>query len=661
MDDRLSALERQVDELARALGDMRQRLVALEDARPAVRASALGELMPATHAPAVEAAADENEVASVLALAGRACLILGGAYLLRALTGGAVPRPIGTAIGFAYAVAWLAVAYRDSSQPRLAPPLYGAVAALIAFPILWEATISFHLLSPAAAAVAMTGFTALALAVAWRRRLQALAWITTIAGVCAAPLFMLALGPILPFGFYLAFLGVVTLWMGYSLDWIWLRWPVAFVVDLTVVIMTASVTGVWQREGASGVMLLQLVLFGGYLVSIAARTIWRSRDVIPFEVIQTLALLVVAFGGAAYVMIETGSGAGILGLASLVFGIGSYGVAFAFVDWRRGHWKNFVFYTSLGLVFIVAGTGLSLGAPSHVIAWTGLAVASAALSYRFATLLLWPHTAVYILAAGLMSGLLGLISDAFTASSTVAWAVLTWPAALALAGAGVCCAAPIRAGGESWGPYGRAPKLIVSIVLLLGAGGFLIALSVPLTAGRPGAGADPAIVAGVRTLVLAAAALLLAWLGGRGTFPEGRWLTYVVLVVGGLKLLLNDLLAGRPATLFVSLAVYGTALIVAPKWARRRGPARRRAAPGRRRDGPEGFGGGPLPGCATVVLLGETLEPHQNGRAVPRARPRPRIGCRVFPAGTAPGRQRGTRSGRDSRGTRACAAVGGAR
>jgi hypothetical protein len=333
--------------------------------------------------------------------------------------------------------------------------------------------------------------------------------------------------------------------------------------------MAAAVTGTWQREGASGVMLLQLVLFGAYLVSIAARTIWRSRDVIPFEVVQTLALLAVAFGGAAYVMIETGSGAGLLGLASLVFGIGSYGVAFAFVDWRRGHWKNFVFYTSLGLVFIVAGTGLSLDAPFHALAWTALAVASAALSYRFATLLLWPHATVYMLAAALVSGLLGGISDAFTASSTVAWPAFTWPAVLALAGAAACCAVPIRAGGESWGRYGRAPKVVVALVLLLGAGGLLIALSVPLAAGRPGTGADAAIVAGLRTFVLAAAALLLAWLGGWGIFPEGRWLTYVVLVVGGLKLLFNDFLAGRPATLFVSLAVYGAALIVAPKWARR--------------------------------------------------------------------------------------------
>jgi hypothetical protein len=118
------------------------------------------------------------------------------------------------------------------------------------------------------------------------------------------------------------------------------------------------------------------------------------------------------------------------------------------------------------------------------------------------------------------------------------------------------------------------PKLVVAVVLLLGTGALVIAWSAPIVAGGRPPAADAAIVAGLRTLVLAAAALLLAWLGGREILPEGKWLTYVVLVIAGLKLLVNDFVAGRPATLFMSLAVYGAALILAPKWTRRvRAPA----------------------------------------------------------------------------------------
>jgi hypothetical protein len=42
-----------------------------------------------------------------------------------------------------------------------------------------------------------------------------------------------------------------------------------------------------------------------------------------------------------------------------------------------------------------------------------------------------------------------------------------------------------------------------------------------------------------------------------------------VLAAGGLKLLVEDLPRSRPATLFIALALYGGALIVAPRLASR--------------------------------------------------------------------------------------------
>jgi hypothetical protein len=572
MEERLGVLERQVIELARSLDEVRLRLEAMER-RGAVprRAAAVSAPADLVEPVALDAPPD-TELSGIFGLVGRACLVLGGAYSLRALTdAGTVPRAAGTLVGLAYAVAWLFVAYRpDRSRLRLAPVFNGATSVLIAFPILWEATVSFKLLSPSSAAAATALVTSLGLAVAWRRRLQPLAWIVTCGGMLAALLFMAGLGPSVPFAFYLAFLGVATLWMGYSIDWIWLRWPAALVVDLVVLTLAGSVTGPWQRDGAGAVMALQLVVFAGYLTSIAARTLWRSRDVIPFEVAQTLALLVVAFGGAAYVMSSTGSGASVLGLASLGFGAGSYGVAFAFVDWRRGHWKNFAFYTTLGLALVLAGTWLSLGEPARAVAWTALALGAALLGLRFGTPWLLPHGAAYLVASALASGLLVQISDAFLSSAGVPWAPVTWTSAVVLLGAAACCAVRAPAASAAWIPYARVARLTPVLVLLLGIGGFVVAGAVPVLAGgRPGTSADAAVVAGVRTLVLAAAALLLARLGGDGRLVDGRWLTYLVLALGGLKLLVSDFVAGRPATLVVSLAAYGVALIVAPKWARR--------------------------------------------------------------------------------------------
>jgi hypothetical protein len=42
-----------------------------------------------------------------------------------------------------------------------------------------------------------------------------------------------------------------------------------------------------------------------------------------------------------------------------------------------------------------------------------------------------------------------------------------------------------------------------------------------------------------------------------------------VLVAGGLKLVIEDFRLSRPATLFIALALYGVALIAAPRLARR--------------------------------------------------------------------------------------------
>ena len=571
MDDRVATLEQQVRDLSAAVAALERRVAALDS--PPTLATSDGVLEAVPTAPARVTAVPRSDLTlvTVLTLVGRTCLVLGGAYLLRALTDtGVLPRVGGTALGIVYAVAWLGLAYRlDGAGRGLVAPFYGAATALIAFPILYEATVYRSLLTPAGATLAMAGVTALAFAVAGIRRIQALAWIITIAGLTTALLLFAALGPVTSFGFYLAFLGVWTLWLGYSLDWIWLRWPVAFVADVCVLVLVGSVVGPWHTGDPGAVMTLQLVMFAAYLVSIAARTLWRSRDVVPFEVVQTVALLGVAFGGAVYIMESTGAGATSLGTASLVFGAGSYGVAFAFVNRFAGRWKNFTFYTSLAGVFTLAGVGLIAGANTQAVAWSGMAVLAALLGYRYSAIAIGSHAAVYLVAAALTSGLLGAITEAFTASADHAWVGLSLPAWIVLLATAACAAVPVTTRGQSPAWYLRIPKLAVVIMLLAGAGAAVITYSVPLLSGRSSAAVDPAVVAAIRSVVTGAAVMLLAFVGGRGLFPEGRWLMYVVLILGGIKLLVEDLPSGRPATLVFSLAVYGAALIVAPRWARR--------------------------------------------------------------------------------------------
>jgi hypothetical protein len=268
-------------------------------------------------------------------------------------------------------------------------------------------------------------------------------------------------------------------------------------------------------------------------------------------------------------MTETGAGAGGLGVASLVFGLGSYGVAIAFVDRSEGHWKNFVFYSSLAVVFMLAGVGLTVGAGTQAVVWSGLAVAAAALGYRYSAIAVGAHSAIYLVAGAIVSGLFAFMSDAFTASVARGWAGISLPAWVVLASAAACAAIPVTAQPQYRGRPARIPQVVVVLMLLAGVGAAVIGYAIPLVSGAPGQAADAALAAAIRTVVLGAAVLLLAWTGGRGVFAEGRWLMYVVLVLGGIKLLVEDFVAGRPATLVLSLAVYGAALIVAPRLVRR--------------------------------------------------------------------------------------------
>ena len=571
MEVRVTRLEDQVRELREGMAALERRLARVE-AREAVhppRPEVVPRTIEATITPGALRAEEESTAIAVLSLVGRTCLVLGGAYLLRAVTdGGLLPRPAGVALGLAYALTWLLVAgRRGSSSGPWNGAFHAAAGVMTGFPLVWEATVRFHLFGEWGGAAAMAAVASIGFVMAWMGRNQAVAWVVTTASVLGPLFFMLALGPDVPFGFLLGFTGIVTLWFGYALDWIWLRWPVAFVLDLSVLVMAGAVTSAWQREGAGGVMVLQLVIFGAYLASVAARTLWRSRDVIPFEVVQTLALLVVGYGGAAFVMMSTGAGAAGLGLTSLAFGFGSYAVALVFAE-REGHWKNLVFYTSLGLVFVLAGAALTMEAAWQAGLVAVLAVAAGALGRRHGGGTLPWHSALYLLAGGVSSQLFAQAASAFFASPAYTWPTASWSAAIVLVAASACVCIPLPA-NSPWAVT-RLPRLAQVLTLLVGCGGLVIAAVVRLGAGQPGAGADAAVVAGIRTAVIATSALVLAWLGGRDVLPEGRWLTYAVLVVGGFKLVVEDFLSGRPLNLFLSLAFYGAALIVAPRLARRK-------------------------------------------------------------------------------------------
>jgi hypothetical protein len=283
--------------------------------------------------------------------------------------------------------------------------------------------------------------------------------------------------------------------------------------------------------------------------------------------------LIVAFGGAVYVIRSDGAGVAALGVVSLLFAAGAYASSFAFVE-RRRQPVNFLFYTSLALTFAIVGIALRFAPSSAAVTYVVVAVTAAWLARRYARLALSLHASLYLLASAIASGLVAAASAALVAPAESGWPSAGWPAWLTLAAAFAITARPVVAPVERWGTYARGPRLLLFGLLAWTATGGLVWWLAPLLADPATGGQDASILATLRTAALVAATLALAWMKRLEHGREAGWLVYPLLGFTGLKLLIEDLPKGRPSTLFVTLALYGGALIVGPWLMRRAGTPR---------------------------------------------------------------------------------------
>ena len=143
-----ASVEARLDRIERAVAAMDARLRRVEGAAFRSAADAADAVAPAV-TPAALVSAPTTDVAGTLTLVGRTFVIFAGAYLLRALTeSGTLDRPTGAAAGLAYAAAWSLVAWRLPAARALSATFFGACTVLIGFPLIWEATVRFSLVTP---------------------------------------------------------------------------------------------------------------------------------------------------------------------------------------------------------------------------------------------------------------------------------------------------------------------------------------------------------------------------------------------------------------------------------------------------------------------------------------------------------------------------------
>lgn len=567
-----------IADLRNAVAALERRVALLEGGRSGAPAS-----MPApAAAPAPQDPARARSLAAplVLALLGRSLLTLAGAFLLRALTErGALPGLAGFALGLAYALVLVLLSWRSAGRgDNLGANVHGMIAVIVAYPFVWETTARTALASPLGGAGALAGLTAAGLAAAWARRLRFQYWAFTLAALATALAIPFGVGASVPYAWLLLALGAASVLFSYNRSWYLARWPVALAADLVLLrlaVMTSNPDGAvvgGQAVSAGSIVLLCLALMITYLGLFTYRALVQGRGVRAFDVVQSALVLAVGYGGAGYAARQAG-GMPALGWAGFLAAAAYYGVAFTVVRTRQGRGRSFFYLASLALLFLVLGSRMVVSGQGLAWAWIGLGLAAAVLGGRYDRVTLRAHSAVYLTLAAFQTGLAAAAAHAFLGDPAHAWPMLGPSALVALlatcAGYGVL----VRTAPGPVANARRVPRFAVALLCLAGAGWAAVTLLLQLAGGSPPA-ANPAAVAVVRTGVLAATAMLLALAARRTDLTELGWLVYPALVVGLAKLVLEDLPRGTPMTLTIGFALFGAALITAPRMlhgGRRRG------------------------------------------------------------------------------------------
>ena len=523
---------------------------------------------------------DPYDLIGILSLVGRLFLALAGGFFLRAMTeAGVLTPPLGIAMAFAYGLVWIFLA-DWTGRRRIVPSAvaHSLAAAMVTFPLLVEATTRFNVLNGASSALGLVILTAGMLLVAWRQRLHGVAWVTVMAALPTGLVLMAKTGVIAPFACFLIALGVTTLWLAYTRGWTAICWPAALIADVVVVGVTLRALSPEHLDTYRLALMLQWLLLAAYFVSVAVRTLVRGRNVAFFEVAQVAAALVISFVGTGVLVRASGMLPAAIGVISLAFGGACYFATFKFIEGRQDLARNLYFYSTLALVLVLAGFTLIIPGQWLAAIFAIFAVVATGMWSRGGRLYLLLHGAAYVLAAAFASRMLSYGVWAMAASPVGPWS----PPGAMIAVTFVAVAlsawlAAVRSDRDD-GPVAGGLRLVIIAVLVWVTCSGLIGALAPVAAGWVDGSVDLGALATVRTGVLAAAAILIAWVGRHARFHEWAWLVYPLLVVIGLKMVLQDFNYSRPATLFIALALYGAALIIAPRL--RRGSEKARDNPG---------------------------------------------------------------------------------
>lgn len=494
---------------------------------------------------------------------GKAVLGFAGAFLLRALAeSGSVPRLPVLIIAILYACFWMILSARTSH--RFASVTYALTSTLILSPMLWEATVRFQSMSPSASAVVLVGFTILTLVLASRHELQVIPWIATLAAASTAIALIIGTRELIPLALALLVIAAATetsLCLGHELTF---RVIPAIAADFTLwlcvyILGSENVPEGYHSVAPATLIALCALLPAIYGIGAAFRIFVQRRRISSFEIAQ----LAASFGLAGFGIMRASRNAGApaLGLLFLLLaGICYWGTLSRFA--AAPYTRNRRVSATWAVALLVAATFLLLPGDFQIPFLCAAALLTAVLYTRTAKLSLGLHASFYLAAAASVSSLPIYVwsSLAGTVPASPDWRA--WIVALSAA---LCYAVESR--NEVDQGRRRLLWLVPAGIAAFTIAGWAVAAAVHLASGRVELAASHLSM--IRTVVICVLALVLG-IASRRRHLELRWIAYAALALGTLKLVLEDLRFGNPASLVVSFVFYGLILILLPRMTRRK-------------------------------------------------------------------------------------------
>jgi hypothetical protein len=396
------------------------------------------------------------------------------------------------------------------------------------------------------------------------------ATITILAGMATAGALLIATHDVLPFTFaFLAIAAAVEVCACLN-HWLGERWLAAMTANLSVLLATWLVTNshglpeVYAPIPAAALFAAQIALLSIYLSSVIVRTLLRGLTFTNFETAQCALAFLVGVGGALSLSAGDARITPALGSFALVCGAGCYAISFIVLERHGSHGRNFYTYSTFGILLVVVGCRILSNDGAAGIILSLLALVCIGMGGLWSRLTLEVHGGIYLFLALALSG--ALRQAAGFLLGTAPWSGSAH-AALWM-GAGVTGACYLLAARSlpslNTGWVFRAFRLALVGVLVWEVVGLAAGGLTGIYHGLFGvAAADPFCVT-IRTGTVTCVAVILALVGSRPNFRDLARMVYPLMLLGAYRLIADDMHHDRKAALFLSLLLYGAALMAIP-------------------------------------------------------------------------------------------------